>query len=103
MKIFLAIIQILVIFGTPLLLLSFRNLKIIKWLGMIKTAYGLGILVSIFFFILKKCDVNVSLNTDIGEISSYLTIGITIPLLLFSTNFKEIKKLSNIFFYLFWV
>lgn len=95
MEIFLAIIQILAIFGIPLLLLSFRNLKIVKWLGMIGTAYGLGILVSIFFFILKKCGVNASLNTDIGEIGSYLAIGIAIPLLLFSTNLKEIKKLSK--------
>ncbi len=95
MDIFFIILQVIAIFGIPLLLLSFRNLKIVKWFGLIGTAYGLGIIVAIIFFVLKKCGVDASLNSDVGEISSYLAIGVAIPLLLFSTNLKEIKKLSK--------
>ena len=39
--------------------------------------------------------ISFSLNTDVGEIGSHLAISIAIPLLLFSANLKEAKKLSK--------
>ena len=95
MDIVVAIIQVVAIFGVPLLLLNLRNWGPIKLIGMVGSAYAICIVVSLIVFGLNKLGVDFSLNSDIGEIGSYLAIGIAIPLLLFSTNLKEIRKLSK--------
>jgi len=90
-----SIIQLIAIFIVPLLIIKYRNFKITKLLGMIGTAYLLGIIVALVIFGLKKAGLNVNINKDIGEIGSHVAIGIAIPLLLFSANLKEVKKLSK--------
>ncbi len=58
-------------------------------------AYLLGLIVALVLFLLTLVDVNIILNQDAGEIISFSAIGIGIPLLLFSSNLKEAKKLSK--------
>lgn len=88
-------IQIFLIFGIPLLIIRFRNNKLTKWIGTIGMAYLLGIIFSLIVFILKKMGLEITLNEDIGEILSHAAIGISIPLLLFSSNIKQTLKLSK--------
>jgi uncharacterized membrane protein len=68
---------------------------ITRWIGTIGSAYLFGILVAIFMFVLNKLGLDASVNKDLGEIGSHLAISIAIPLLLFSANLKEVRKLSK--------
>ena len=88
-------IQITVIFTVPALIIRYRNFKLTKLIGMIGSAYFLGILVSLIISLLSKAGVDININKDIGEIGSHAAIGIAIPLLLFSANLKEARKLSR--------
>jgi len=90
-----SIIQVVAIFIIPYFIIKYHNLKITKLLGTIGTAYLLGIIVALVIFLLGKLGVPVSINKDIGEIGSHVAIGIAIPLLLFSANLKEARKLSK--------
>ncbi len=91
-----SIIQALMIFGVPLLILNLRNTRGVKLLGMIGTTYVAGILVALIVFLLNTVGVEFSLNKDVGEIGSYLAIAVAIPLLLFNANLKEATKLSRV-------
>ncbi len=95
MAVTIIIIQLLLIFTLPYLLMKAREKKAVKLLGTIGTAYFIGILLSLIMFGLRRLGVNINLNTDVSEISSYLAISVAIPLLLFSTNLKTVKKLSK--------
>lgn len=95
MNIFITILQVLIIFIVPYILVVKRENKGVRLLGTIGTAYFIGIVLSLVVFILRRLNVNINLNTDVSEITSYLAIGIAIPLLLFSTNLKTVKKLSK--------
>ncbi len=95
MQVFVIIIQVLVIFLIPYFLIKLRENKIIKTFGTIGAAYFIGIIISLILFLLRKVGVNISLNADVSQVGSYLAIGIAIPMLLFSTNLKTIKKLSK--------
>lgn len=90
-----SIIQVITIFIVPYFIIKYHNMKITKLLGTIGTAYLLGIIVSVIIFLLNKLGVSVQPNKDIGEIGSHVAIGIAIPLLLFSANLKEARKLSK--------
>ncbi len=90
-----SIVQIISIFLVPVLIIKYHNFIISKLLGTIGSAYLLGILVAILIFVLNKLGVDIKTNSDIGEIGSHLAISIAIPLLLFSANLKEAKKLSK--------
>ena len=90
-----SIIQVIAIFIVPYFIIKYHNFKLTKLLGTIGTAYLLGLLVALFIFGLRKFGVAVTINTDIGEIGSHVAIGIAIPLLLFSSNLKEARKLSK--------
>lgn len=90
-----SIIQILAIFIVPVLIMKYHNFVISRLLGTIGTAYLLGILVAVFIYLLNIMGLNIILSTDVGEIGSHLAIAIAIPLLLFSANLKEAKKLSK--------
>jgi len=90
-----AIIQAVAIFFVPWLIIKNHKFFITKWIGTVGTAYLLGIIVSLVIFGLKKIGLNFTIDTDIGEISSHLAISIAIPLLLFSSNLSEAKKLSK--------
>ncbi len=89
------ILQILLIFVVPYLIIRFKNFKLTKLIGTIGMAYLLGLIVAGFIFLLYKLNIDFHLNTDIGEIGSYAAIAIGIPLLLFGSNLKEAKKLSK--------
>lgn len=95
MNIAIIIVQLLVIFILPYILMKVREKKAVKLLGTIGTAYFIGIVLSLLLFLLRRLNVNINLNTDVSEISSYLSISVAIPLLLFSTNLKTVKKLSK--------
>ncbi|MBU1020082.1 MAG: DUF819 family protein [Firmicutes bacterium] len=89
------IVQALAIFTVPILIIKYHNFIITKWLGSIGTAYLLGILVAVVFFLFDKLGSEITLNSDVGEIGSIVAISIAIPLLLFSANLKEARKLSK--------
>lgn len=95
MDIFLAILQVIIIIGLPLLLLKFRNKKPIKTIGTVGAAYLCGIVIALIMFGINKAGANVSFNADIGEIGSHAAIGVAIPLLLFGTDFVALKRLSK--------
>lgn len=86
------------IFIVPFLIIRYSNLALTKWIGTIGTAYFFGILVTLIIFALNKIGIDFSLNTDVGEIGSHAAIAIAIPLLLFSANLMEAKKLSKTVF-----
>ena len=90
-----SIIQVIAIFIVPFFIIKFHNFKLTKLVGTIGMAYLLGLLVALTIFALRKLGVDVQINSDIGEIGSHVAIGIAIPLLLFSSNLKEAKKLSK--------
>ncbi len=90
-----SIVQVIAIFFIPLLIIKYHEFKLTKLIGTIGMAYLLGLLVALFVFGLRKLGVNIVQNQDIGEIGSHLAISIAIPLLLFSANLKEAKKLSK--------
>jgi len=90
-----SIIQVIAIFFVPLLIIRYHNFKLTKLIGTIGMAYLLGLLVALFVFGLRKIGVNIIQNQDIGEIGSHLAISIAIPLLLFSANLREARKLSK--------
>ena len=90
-----SIFQILMIFLVPVLIIKYHNFVISRWIGTIGTAYLLGILVAILIYVLNVIGLNITPNSDVGEIGSHLAISIAIPLLLFSANLKEARKLSK--------
>lgn len=92
---FLDIVILISIFLVPFLIIKHQNFFITKAIGSIGTAYLLGILVALLIFSLGKLGLNILPNSDIGEISGIFAISIAIPLLLFSANLSEAKKLSK--------
>ena len=90
------IIQILAIFLVPVLIIKYHHFVLSRWVGTIGTAYVLGILVALLIFLLNKVGLGIVPNSDVGEIGSHLAISIAIPLLLFSANLKEARKLSKV-------
>ncbi len=90
-----SIIQVVAIFFVPLIIIRYHDFKLTKLIGTIGMAYLLGILVALVIFGLRKLGLNIQINTDIGEIGSHVAIGVAIPLLLFSANLKEARKLSK--------
>lgn len=58
-------------------------------------AYLLGLVFALLIFFVNLLGLDFSLNKDISEIVSFSAIGIGIPLMLFSSNLKEAKKLSR--------
>ncbi len=90
-----AVIQLIAIFVVPIFIIKYHNFIITKWLGTIGSAYLFGIIVALLIFLINKVGINFELNTDVGEIGSHLAISIAIPLLLFSANLNEAKKLSK--------
>jgi uncharacterized membrane protein len=79
----------------PWLVMRYRSAKPLKLIGTIGAAYLLGIVVALVFWGLGKLSSELTLNSDVSEIGSYLAIGIAIPLLLFQSNLKETRKLSK--------
>lgn len=89
------LIQLAMIFIVPILILRHSDWVITRLFGTIGSAYLLGIVVALFIYTLNRVGLTLTLSTDVGEIGSHLAISIAIPLLLFSTNLNEVKKLSK--------
>ncbi len=89
------ILQIILIFIIPYLIIRFKDFKLTKIFGTIGMAYFFGLVVAGIVFAINKANIEFHLNTDIGEIGSYAAIAIGIPLLLFGSNLQEAKKLSK--------
>lgn len=89
------ILQLILIFVVPYLIIRFKDFKLTKLFGTIGMAYFFGLFVAFIAFLLNKFGIGIDLNTDIGQISSYAAIAIGIPLLLFGSNLHEAKKLSK--------
>lgn len=90
-----SIIQVVAIFLVPAAIIRFHHMKLTRWIGTIGTAYLLGILEALVIFGLRKLGIELNINADIGEIGSHLAIAVAIPLLLFSANLGETRKLSK--------
>lgn len=95
MNIFMIILQIVIVVATPALIVFFRNTKLIKAVGTISIAYIVGILVSVILFLIRLSGFNVSFDAETGQIIGFVSIGIAIPLLLFSTELGKIKNISK--------
>ena len=95
MKIAVAIIQTLLIFLIPLLIQKYKNRKFVKLAGTIGIAYLSGLLIALIRYLLSSAGVDIPLSAAVSEYGSYVAIAIAIPLLLFCTNLKAIKKLSK--------
>lgn len=89
------ILQIIGVFVVPYLIIRHKNFKLTRMLGTIGMAYLSGLVVAGLVLLVNVLGPDFALNTDIGEITSFAAIGIGIPLLLFSSNLKEAKKLSK--------
>lgn len=89
------ILQLILIFVIPYLIIRFKEFKLTKIFGTIGIAYFLGLVIAIIIFGLNELGISFMLNADIGQIGSYAAIAIGIPLLLFGSNLKEAKKLSK--------
>ncbi len=89
------ILQIIAIFTIPLLIIKYHQFKLTKLIGTIGMAYLLGIIWSLFVFLFNNIGLTIVPNEDIGQIGGYVAISIAIPLLLFSANLKEVRKLSK--------
>ena len=88
-------LQILLIFFIPYMIIRFKDFKLTRMLGTIGMAYLSGLLIALILYLLNLSGLNITLNKDVGEISSFGAIAIGIPLLLFSSNLKQAKKLSK--------
>jgi len=89
------LLQVFFVFYIPFLIIRYSKFFLTRWIGTIGTAYFLGIVVALIIFLVNKLGVDFALNTDVGEIGSHAAIAIAIPLLLFSANLKETRKLSK--------
>lgn len=95
MNIIMIILQVAIMLFTPALIVAFRNKKLVKTVGTVSIAYVIGIIISVILFLIRLTGVNLRFNPDVGQIGGFLSIGIAIPLLLFSTELKKIKNISK--------
>ena len=89
------LIMLVLIFIVPILIIKHHNFIITKWIGTIGSAYLFGIILATIIYLIGTLGLDIMPSTDTGEISGILAISIAIPLLLFSANLIEAKKLSK--------
>lgn len=88
-------LQIILIFLIPYIIIRFKDFKLTKMLGTIGMAYLSGLFLALLLYLINLAGLNINISKDVGEISSFGAIAIGIPLLLFSSNLKQAKKLSK--------
>ncbi len=88
---FSVIVEILLMFGIPLLILRWRSSGLISVIGTVGAAYLAGLLYS-----LAATVVFPGRDTSVSEILVYVSISLAIPLLLFSGNIKNVRRLSRV-------
>ena len=91
------ILQIILIFLIPYLIIRFKDFKLTKVFGTIGMAYFLGLIVAALVFGLNKLGIGLNLDTDIGQISSYAAIAIGIPLLLLDLIYTKQKNFLKVY------
>lgn len=89
------LIQIFLMFLIPFIIIRHHQWVLTRIFGSIGMAYVSGILVSVLVFGLQSLGFELIPNEDIGQIGGFAAIAIAIPLLLFSANLKELRKLSK--------
>ena len=95
MHIAISILQAVAIFAVPALILRHRTGRLCRLFGPVGMAYFWGIAVALLVWLLNLCGLSVSLNADIGEIGSYVAVGVAIPLLLFGCSLSQIRRLTR--------
>ena len=90
-----AIVQLIAIFAVPLLILRLRDRGLIRSFGTIAMAYFWGIVAAVVIWPLNRLGLDIHLNADVGQIGSYVCIGLAIPLLMFSTDLGAVKRLAK--------
>ena len=95
MGIAVAIVQVLLMFLVPLFIQKHKNCKFFKLAGTIGVAYLFGIIIALIRYLLSLAGVNIPISSTVSEIGSHVAIAVAIPLLLFCTDLKAIKKLSK--------
>lgn len=90
-----SVLQLIAIFAVPLLILRQREKGLVKLFGTIGMAYFWGIAVAAAVWLLNCCGVELTLNKDIGEIGSYVCIGLAVPLLMFGADLRSIRSLTK--------
>ena len=95
MAIFVVIMQVVLMFVVPLIILKFKDNKFVKLAGPIGVAYLAGIIIALIRYALSFAGVQIPINATIGEVGSHVAIAIAIPLLLFCTDLKATRKLSK--------
>lgn len=88
-------LQVILIFLIPYIIIRFKDFKLTKMLGTIGMAYLSGLFLALLLYLINLAGLNINISKDVGEISSFGAIAIGIPLLLFSSNLKQAKKLSK--------
>ena len=89
------IIQLAAVFGVPLLLLKNRDRGVNKTFGTVAMAYFWGLLVAAAVWLLNLAGIPLKLNADLGQVGSYVCIGLAIPLLMFGSSLHEIRRLTG--------
>jgi uncharacterized membrane protein len=89
------IINFVLLLTIPYVLIRWREKRLIKLIGPIGFAYLAGLFVSILIYVLQTVGLSIAIDTSIGESLSFVAIAIAIPLLLFSANLGEARKLSK--------
>jgi len=89
------LIMLILIFLVPIAIIKYSGFVITKWIGTIGSAYLFGILLAIIIYLVSEFGLDIRPSSDTGEISGIVSISIAIPLLLFSANLIEAKKLSK--------
>lgn len=91
----LKILQVILLLVIPYLIIRFKEFKFTKIFGTIGMAYFFGLVIAALILLLNKLGLNYKIDSDLGQTTSFIAIGIGIPLLLFGSNLKEAKKLSK--------
>ena len=89
------VLQLVAIFAVPLLILKWRDRGLIRAFGTIAMAYFWGIVVALAVWLLNRLGLDFHLNADVDQIGSYVCIGLAIPLLMFSTDLGEVRRLAK--------
>ena len=89
------VLQLIAVFGVPVLILRQREKGLVRTFGTIAMAYFWGIVVAVAAFLCRKAGLDIRLNADVGQIGSYVCIGLAIPLLMFGTNLADVRRLAK--------
>lgn len=90
------IIMLALILVVPIAIIKHSDFVITKWIGSIGSAYLFGIMLAVLIYVVGELGLDIRPSSDTGEISGIVAISIAIPLLLFSANLIEARKLSKI-------